>query len=151
MEQRPVEIFIDASVLFAASDSPRGASREIIRYAQRGQVILVVNKFVLDETEKNLANKRPEALSAFEAIKETIPFKTVNPTKAEVLAMQPHTALKDAPHFATAIKAKVSCIVSLDRRHMIDIRSKVQADLGLRILLPAEFLQEIREQPKPRR
>jgi len=146
MEQRPVEIFIDASVLFAASDSPRGASREIVRYAQKGQVILVVNQFVLEETKKNLANKRPEALLAFEDIKETIPFKTINPTKAEVLAMQPHTALKDAPHFATALKAQVHCIVSLDRKHMIDIRSKVQANLGLKILLPAEFLQEIRGQ-----
>lgn len=146
MEQGPVEIFIDASVLFAASDSPRGASREIIRYAQSGQVILVVNKFVLEETEKNLANKRPEALSVFEDIKETIPFKTINPTKAEVLEMQPHTPLKDAPHFATALKAKVYCIVSLDRKHMIDIRSKVQEDLGLRILLPAELLEEIRGQ-----
>jgi predicted nucleic acid-binding protein len=144
MEQRPLEVFIDASVLFAASDSPTGASREIIRYAQRGQIILVVNKFVLNETEKNLAGKRPEALPVFQTIKEEIPFKIVDPTKAEVLNMHPHTALKDAPHFATALKAQVFCVVSLDRRHMIDIRGKVQESLGLRILLPAEFLDELR-------
>jgi predicted nucleic acid-binding protein len=144
MEQGQIEVFIDASVLFAASDSSKGASREIIRYAQRGQIILVVNKFVLDETEKNLGSKRPAALPVFQVIKAEIPFKIINPTKDEVLDMQPHTALKDAPHFATALKAKVYCIVSLDRKHMIDIRSKVQEDLGLRILLPAEFLEEIR-------
>lgn len=75
MEQGPVAIFIDASVLFAASDSARSASREIVRYAQRGLVVLVVNKFVFEETERNLANKRPEALPVFKTIKETIPFK----------------------------------------------------------------------------
>jgi hypothetical protein len=48
MEQGPVEIFSDTGVLFAAGDSSRGASREIVRYAQRGQVVLVVNKFVFD-------------------------------------------------------------------------------------------------------
>ena len=144
MEQGLIEVFIDASVLFAASDSSRGASREIIRYALQGQVSFVVNKFVLEETEKNLGNKRPEALLIFKELKEIIPFKIINPTKAEILRMQSHTALKDAAHFATALKAKVYCIVSLDRKHMISIRDEVQANLGLRILLPAEFLEEIR-------
>ncbi len=97
MEQGPVEVFIDASVLFAASDSPRGASREIIRHALRGQISLVVNKFVLEETAKNLANKRPAALPNFQVINEAIPFKIINPTRAEVVEMQSHTALKDAP------------------------------------------------------
>lgn len=144
MEHGPIEVFIDASVLFAASDSPSGASREIIRYALRGQILLVVNKFVLEETEKNLTNKRPAALASFQVIQEAIPFKLVYPTRDEVLAVQPYTALKDAPHFATALKAKVYCLVSLDRKHMVDIRDKVQQELGLRILLPAELLEEIR-------
>lgn len=143
MEQRQVEIFLDASVLFAASYSSRGASREIIRYAQRGQVILAVNKFIFDEPEKNLINKRPQALMAFADFKKTIPFKIVNPNIAEILKMLPHTALKDAPHFATALKAKVDCIVSLDRRHMVNIRYQVWDDLSIRILLPAEMLREI--------
>jgi predicted nucleic acid-binding protein len=52
---------------------------------------------------------------------------------------------KDAPHFATALKAKVDCLVSLDRKHMIDIREEVYADLRLRILLPSELLSELRE------
>ncbi len=68
MEPGTLAVFIDASVLFAASDSARGASREIIHFAQRGQLRLVLNKFVLLETAKNLAAKRPQALPAFETI-----------------------------------------------------------------------------------
>jgi len=115
-----------------------------MRFAHRGEILLVVNTLVFDKTEKNLAGKRPAALSSFQVLRATMPFKIVNPTRTEVLAMQPYTALKDAPHFATALKAKVVCLISLDRKHMIDIRGKIQADLGLRILLPAEFLEEIR-------
>jgi hypothetical protein len=106
----------------------------------------VVNQLVFEETARNLAAKRPEALSAFAAIKGAIPFEIVNPTRAEVVRMQPYTAMKDAPHFATALKAGVYCMVSLDRKHMIDTRSQIQAELGLRILLPAEFLKEMRGQ-----
>ena len=144
MESKSLAIFIDASVLFAASDSERGASREIIRYALRGQIQLVINKFVLEETRKNLASKRPDALYFFQILEETIPFEIVNPTLSEVLAMQPYTAFKDAPHFASALKGKVFCLVSLDRKHMIGIRDRIVADLGLRILLPSELLQELR-------
>lgn len=144
MEPGTLAVFIDTSVLFAASDSARGASREIIHHAQRGQLLLVLNKFVLLETAKNLAAKRPQALPAFETIQAIIPFQIVDPTRDEVLQMQPHTAFKDAPHFATALKARVDYLVSLDRRHMIEIREQVYADLGLRILLPAELLDELR-------
>src|SRR4026208_725617 len=107
MEQGPIEVFIDASVLFAASDSPTGASREIIRYATRGEIIAVVNKLVLEETERNLANKRPAALVSFQTLCEIVPFKIGTPTRSEVLAIQSYTAMKDAPHFATALKVKV--------------------------------------------
>jgi len=58
--------------------------------------------------------------------------------------MKPHTAFKDAPHFATAKKAKVDFLLSLDRKHMNEIREQVEKDIGLRILLPSEALQELR-------
>jgi len=93
MEHGPIAVFIDASVLFAASDSATGASREIMRFAHRGEILLVVNTLVFDETEKNLAGKRPAALSSFQVLRATMPFKIVNPTRTEVLAMQPYTAL----------------------------------------------------------
>lgn len=146
MAHRSIAVFLDTSVLFAACYSKTGASREILRYAVRGQISLIVNKFVLAETERNLEAKHPEALPLLQVLQATLLFKIVHPTQAEVLAMQPHTAFKDAPHFATALKAKVDCLVSLDRKHMIDIREKVYADLRLRILLPSELLSELREQ-----
>jgi|GEM_PF-6201212 len=139
------KVFIDASVLFSASLSATGASREIIRYAFLRKISLVVNELVFQEVERNLRNKRPEVLESFFVLKNALPFEMVEPTKEEVLEVAPYTALKDAPHLAAARKAQVYCLVSLDRRHMIEVREEIEKHLGLKILLPGELLQELRK------
>jgi predicted nucleic acid-binding protein len=79
-------------------------------------------------------------------LRDTVPFEIVEPTRDEVLAMQPHTAFKDAPILAAAKKAYVYCLVSLDRRHMIEIREAIEKQIGLKILLPSELLELLRQQ-----
>lgn len=141
-------VFIDASVLFSATLSPTGASRELIRCALQSKVGLVANELVLYEVEKNISKKNAAALAAFHDLKAILPIELVEPTKEEILAVLPYTAIKDAPHLASARKAHVDCLVSLDRKHMIDIRAAIQKDLGLRILLPGELLEELRQEDK---
>jgi predicted nucleic acid-binding protein len=140
-----IRAFVDASVLFAASLSPTGASREIIRQAVRGQVTLVASKLVYEEVEKNLADKAPEALPAFRQFLATVPFETVRPTKRQVLQAARYSALKDAPIVAAAKRARVDYLVSLDRRHLVGVKEVAQRS-GLRIVLPSEFLGEVRRQ-----
>jgi len=140
-----IRAFIDASVLFAASLSPTGASREIIRQSVRGQVTLVASKLVYEEVEKNLADKAPEALPAFRQFLDTVPFETVRPTKRQVLQAARYSAFKDAPMVAAAKRARVDYLVSLDRRHLVGVREVAQRS-GLRIVLPSEFLGEVRRQ-----
>ena len=140
-----IRAFIDASVLFAASLSSTGASREIIRQAVRGQVTLVASKLVYEEVEKNLADKAPEALPAFRQFLDTVPFETVRPTKRQVLQAARYSVFKDAPMVAAAKRARVDYLVSLDRRHLVGVREVAQRS-GLRIVLPSEFLGEVRRQ-----
>jgi predicted nucleic acid-binding protein len=140
-----IRAFIDASVLFAASLSPTGASREIIRQAVRGQVTLVASELVYEEVEKNLADKAPEALPAFRQFLATVPFETVRPTKRQVLQAAQYSALKDAPIVAAAKRARVDYLVSLDRRHLVGVPEVVQRS-GLKIVLPGELLGEVQRQ-----
>ena len=70
--------FLDASVLIPAAISPRGSSRDIIEAGERGQVRLIVNQDVLDEAERNLYRKAPQALRTFWAQREQ--FEQVAPT-----------------------------------------------------------------------
>ncbi len=140
-----IRAFIDASVLIAASLSPAGASRQIIHQAIRGELILVTSKLVMDEVGKNLTDKAPEALPAFQDFLDTVPFDLVRPTKRQILQASHYTALKDAPVVAAAKRAQVDYLVSLNRRHLVGV-PEVARQSGLKIVLPHELLEEMRRQ-----
>jgi predicted nucleic acid-binding protein len=137
--------FIDASVLIAACYSSTGASREIILQSIRGNVSLVISELVIQEVERNLTNKAPEALPAFHRFLDAVTFEFVRPTKHQVLQAAAYTALKDAPIVAAAIKAQVDYLVSLDRRHLVEVPEVAQQS-GLKLVLPKELLQHVRQQ-----
>ncbi|MCC7353326.1 MAG: PIN domain-containing protein [Anaerolineae bacterium] len=138
-----IRAFIDASVLFAASYSKTGASREIIRYALQGKAILIISEFVLDEAERNLSLKHPATLPVFHFLTQTIPFEIIEPTVQEVQDAKSYTAHKDAPVVAAAKKARPGFLVSLDRRHLVD-QPEVARRSGLKIVLPEDLLEELR-------
>jgi predicted nucleic acid-binding protein len=140
-----IRAFIDASVLIAASYSPTGASREIIRQAIRGNVALVASKLVFEETTENLRAKAPEALVYLQQLLDVVPFELVQPTKLQVSHAASYTALKDAPLVAAAKRARVDYLVSLDRRHLVGVPAVAKGS-GLKIVLPEELLEEIRRQ-----
>ena len=138
-----IRAFVDTSVLFAASYSPTGASRELIRLAFQGQVQLVISDDVLEEARRNLAAKLPDGLDLFEQIVELVPFETVVPSGAEVRAADTYTDQKDAPIVAAAKQAQVDYLTSLGRRHLVDA-PEVAEGSGLKIVLPHELLGVIR-------
>jgi predicted nucleic acid-binding protein len=140
-----MRVFIDSSVLIAASYSSTGASREIIRQGIRGKIELVISNLVLEETRANLSIKAPEALPAYQQFLDVIPFETTIPTKRQVLEAAEYTDLKDAPIVAAAKGAQVDYLVSLDRRHLVGV-PEVARRSGLKIVLPAELLEKLRGQ-----
>ena len=140
-----IRVFIDTSVLFSASLSTTGASREIVRQGLRGTIQLVISKLVLTEATRNLAQKAPQAVPLFNQFLKTLPFEVVNPGKEEVQEAASYTELKDAPIIAAAKTAHVDFLVSLDRRHIIGIEA-VRKNSGLAIVLPDEFLSHLRGQ-----
>lgn len=140
-----MRVFIDSSVLIAASYSPTGASREIIRQAIQGKTELVISNLVLEETRQNLSIKAPEALPAYQQFLDAIPFETISPTKRQVLEAARYTDLKDAPIVAAAKRARVDYLVSLDRHHLVGV-PEVAHRSGLKIVLPGELLEKLRGQ-----
>lgn len=138
-----IRAFVDASVLFAATYSDTGASREILRCAIRDEISLVISQLVLDEVERNLQNKAPGLLVGFLYLRDAVAFELVYPTKLEVEAAMQYCAVKDAPIVAAAKAAGVAYLVSLDRRHLVD-PPEVATGSGVSIVLPGELLQVIR-------
>lgn len=138
-----IKAFLDANVLFAASYSSTGASRELVRLAFRGRVRLVISEDVVEEAERNLSTKCPEALYVFHQILDSVPFQVVTPSVEEVQQAASYTANKDAPIVAAARRAGAERLVTLDRRHLVDVPQVAEMS-GLEIVLPGEILKEIR-------
>lgn len=138
-----MRVFIDASVLFSACYSDRGASFEIFRLCLQGDLQLAISDFVLEEVRRNLAAKSPESLRLFETFRNAANMEVVNPSRAQVIEAAGYTELKDAPVVAAARLAGVDYLVSLDRRHLVD-RPEVARRSGLDIVLPETVLHVIR-------
>ena len=136
-----IRVFVDASVLFAASYSKTGYARDLIRAALRGQLTLVVSDLVLEEVRRNLERKAPEVLDALEVVLANVPFEKVSsPSKTAVQRAAEYIALKDAPIIAAAQKAKVDYLVTFDRRHFLD--DPLVAQLSqVEIVLPERLMQ----------
>ena len=137
-----MEVFVDSSVLFSACYSSTGASREIIRQGILGKIQLIISKHIIEEVERNLEKDVPQVIPIFQQFLDIVPFKIVTPTKKEVEKATSCVDLKDAPILAAAIKEKVDYLISLDTKHLVV--PKVSKCAGIEIVLPGEFLKEIR-------
>jgi predicted nucleic acid-binding protein len=140
-----IRVFLDASVLFAASFSKTGASRRLFREALRGGIRIVYSHHVLEETERNLARKASKALPAFHELCKLVDAEVVEkPTLGELNKAADYIHLKDAPIAAAAVKAKVDYLATLDRKHFID-DPDVAIRSGLRIGTPGSALAWVQE------
>lgn len=139
-----IRAFIDSSVFFSACLSSRGASRALIELGFSNQLEIVVSTFVLQETQRNLAKKTSAAVTHFQLLGDTLPFRVVDPSRDEIIAAAAYTQLKAAPIVAAARLAEVDFLCSLDRRHLVD-NPEVSRQSGLAIVLPETLLATIRE------
>lgn len=67
-------VFVDSSVVIAAAVSARGAARELILAALQSpdRIALCTSALVLQETERNLWRKAPQAVPAFQAFQSAL-------------------------------------------------------------------------------
>ena len=143
-----IRVFIDASVLFAATYSAKGTARDLIMLGLHQKLTLVISQHVILEARTNIANKYPERLLTFDQLIMAAGFEEVTkPTRDEVLAAAAFTALKDAPIVAAAIKAECTHLATYDHKHLLD-RTEMAQQSGLRIATPADILNDIPPEAK---
>jgi predicted nucleic acid-binding protein len=134
-----LNIFLDSSVVLAASLSATGASRQVFDSAARHRWQLLVSPWVLREVRDNLANKPPAAASAWAALRGRV---TVEGDELAFDWPLNFFVTKDKPVLITAL-ACADVLLTLDRR---DFRSLIgQTVYGLRVLTPGEYLRIERE------
>lgn len=133
-------VFIDSTVLFAAAYSETGTARDLLREGVRGHVELYISGEVLEETERNLRRKAPEALSSFFVFRAALNARMVKPTKAMILRAAEVVAAKDAPIVAAAISARASYLATWDRKHLLRRKDQVREAFGVMVATPDEIL-----------
>jgi predicted nucleic acid-binding protein len=126
----PTSVFVDASVLFAASYSPRGFARDLIETGLHGQLFLAVSEFVIKETRRNLLVKAPGALSRFEAFLATGVMHVTEPSRPHVKHVATVVVLKDAPVVAGAIVAGANLVATYDCKDLLSKRQEILEAFG---------------------
>lgn len=135
------KVFLDSSVLMAAAISSTGNARELINRGFIQELELYISPDVLEETERNLKLKAPQALDKFYDFRESLIAKLVKPTQKQVLEVAKHIEPKDAPIVAGAIFSKADFLVSYDRKHLLQQKEKIKNFFHLLVVTPDEVLK----------
>jgi predicted nucleic acid-binding protein len=133
-----MRLFLDSSVLLAASGSPTGASREILRRASANAWSLVTTPYVLEEVLRNLPALPPAATSDWAQLR---PALLIMDDVLTVDRPVSFAAGKDRPILFSAL-AWTDILLTLDRVDFGDLIGKTF--YGLLVLKPGTFLEQER-------
>ncbi|MCC6616791.1 MAG: PIN domain-containing protein [Anaerolineae bacterium] len=138
-------VFTDSSVIIAGCASRTGASNALLTLCEMGLLRPVVCPYVINETERNLANKLLRAMPDYQQLKAKIDWEIVaDPDSEAVASWLDVITPKDAPVLAAAVAANPHRLVTLDAQHFIKA-ANVAPRSGLAICTPGELIREIRK------
>ncbi len=140
-----IRIFLDTSAIFAGIWSDRGGSRMLLRLGEAGAISLATSRLAIGELDGALREKTPEALGALALLLDRVDLNLVAEPGAAKLSdsqrLVDHPA--DARILAAAIESQIEYFVTLDRKHILDNRSLVEA-VNFKVGTPGECLAWLR-------
>lgn len=134
------KVFIDSSVLIAAAISSQGSARDLIKKSLRGEVEIIISDLVIEETQRNLENKAPQALPVLQLFLESLNPLVISPSKSQVLKISKVIEIKDAPIVAGAMKSKADYLVTYDRKHLLSHKKEIKTNFKLNVVTPDEVV-----------
>jgi hypothetical protein len=146
-------VFVDADVLFAGAAAPgeHGASLVILRMAEMTLMDAVASPQVVDEAERNLADKLPAALPAFRMIVSRCLRLVPAPQPSDLAACAGLADAKDVPILAVAVREQCPWLVTFNGRHFqpghpaVTVLTPGQLILRVRDLLAHLISEETRD------
>lgn len=141
-------VFLDASVLVAASRSPAGGSALTLEVCQGRSFRAAVTSTVLLEARVNIAGKfgEMELLRYYRQLASVRPELVPPPSEAGIRQAALLTSEKDAHVLAAALECKAGWLVTLDRKHLLT-PAVLSANLPLRAGTPGDFLTALVPRP----
>lgn len=136
-----MKLFLDSSVLLAASGSSTGASRLLVEMADAQGWTLVSSAYCAQETEKNLPKLGDHAVADF--LKVVAPHVLFHETTWVLDRPMVYGVVKDKPVLVTALALKCEALLTLDRG---DFQKMLGAQMyGLWILTPGDWIRKVRQ------
>lgn len=116
-------VVLDASVYLAGIGSSEGASRLILEAVKAGAVETVISSLIVDEVLRNLDKFTVAQRGYFVSWIAAVQPKVSRLQEAEVAEQENKVESKDAHVVALAVKNKTDFLVTLDKRHLLKLRS----------------------------
>ena len=134
-------VFVDADVLFAGAAGPseHGASLLVLRLAEITLLEALTSQQVIAEAGRNLAEKLPQALPAFQLVVSRCLRVVPDPSPAD---LEPHSSLadpEDLPVLVAALREGCPWLVTFNVRHY------QPGHPGVTVLRPGEFVLRVRD------
>jgi predicted nucleic acid-binding protein len=136
-----VIVFLDTSVLLAASGSVDGASAIIVRSASLWDLVLLTSDYAVEEVERNLTKLGAAAVGRWPEVKSRVRVVTDLFAFDRVSVFFP---AKDRPILYTAANTS-DVLLTLDRRDFMDQIG--HSFYELRIEAPGDFLKRFENRP----
>ena len=139
-----IEIFLDSSVLIAASGSIEGASFFIVQSAKKNHWQLLTSQYCLAEVERNIGKLGSSAKMSWEkSIRSSV---DVMPNVLSISKPLMLEASKDKPVLIGAIAAHAKFLLTLDR---FDFKRILNTSVyGVEVLTPGNFLEKQRREKR---
>ena len=117
-----------------------GASATILDLCEAQVLQMVLSRQVLIEADRNFTAKFPQLVARFRQwMHHLTPLMIEDPTPESVEKAATIVDRKDAPILAAAENANVDFLITLDKRHFLN--PKTRQKVMLKVVSPIEFLQ----------
>ena len=117
-----------------------GASATILDLCEARVLQMVVSRQILIEADRNFAAKFPQLVGRFRQFMHHLaPLMVEDPTPESMEKAATIVDRKDAPILAAAQNAHVDFLITLDKRHLLN--PKTRQKVMLKVVSPIEFLQ----------
>ena len=145
-------VFLDANVIFAASDSTRGAARVLVRLSKQAEdITLLATAYTIDEAQRNIQRDQPTAITGFYEVRGHLSV-SLEPSEALVASLNSYLPTgirlpsKDLPVLGGAIVAGADWLLTHDEDHFGPLYGKTVQ--GVEIVKPGTALRRLRRLPR---
>lgn len=138
-----MRLFIDTSVLLAASGSAKGASRFLFQQSKALGWQLQTSAYCVEETERNIRKLGAQAATDWRSL---LPQLTLVPIELAYDQMLVFPKAKDRPVLLSALGAEADVLLTLDEADFQRVVGEQVYRLAIRS--PGQFLIEQREAGK---